>query len=96
MSAYVMAQVDVKDAAAYEDYKKRVPATVAKFGGTFIARGGEIENLEGDWAPKRMVIIKFPDLATAKAWWSSEEYAKPKAMRQAASVGSLIVVEGVA
>ena len=95
MSAYVLVQVDVHDPGRYEDYKRMVPPSFEKFGGRFLARGGATETLEGSWSPKRMVIVEFPDVARAKAWWASEEYAAAKALRQATARTEMIVVSGV-
>ena len=96
MPAYVIASVDVKDPARYEEYRKMVLPTIQAFGGRFLARGGKIDSLEGPWQPNRIVIVEFPSVERAKAWWSSPEYAPAKALRQQTSDGSLIVIEGVA
>jgi uncharacterized protein (DUF1330 family) len=93
--AYVIANVTVTDAAGYEAYRRLVPASIEKFGGRFLARGGEIEVLEGDWRPGRLVILEFPSAEQAKAWWHSPEYAEARAIRQATSEGTLIVLQGV-
>lgn len=95
MPAYVIAEVDVTDAAAYEDYRKQVPAVVAKYGGKFVVRGGKVETLEGSWSPKRIVVLEFPSVEQAQKWYRSSEYAPLIALRQRASRGKLIVVEGV-
>jgi uncharacterized protein (DUF1330 family) len=95
MSAYVVVQVDVRDPVRYEDYKRLVPASLAKYGGRFIVRGGKTETLEGTWSPRRFVMLEFPDVERAKAWWASAEYAEAKALRQATSQTEMIVVEGV-
>jgi len=94
MAAYIVVQVDVKDPSRYERYKSMVPPTLAKYGGRFIVRGGNTATLEGDWAPKRFVIVEFPSLEQAKAWWASPEYAEAKAMRQATAETQMIVAEG--
>ncbi len=94
--AYIVAQVDVHDPEKYEEYRKQVPATIAKYGGEYIARGGTVETLEGADPLPRIVIIKFDSLEKAKAWHASDEYAKPKAVRQAASESRLFVIEGAA
>lgn len=94
MSAYVIAEVDVADPTAYEDYRKQVPATVAKYGGRFIVRGGKVEALEGGWSPKRLVVLEFPSVEQAQKWYRSSEYAPLIALRQNASRGKLILVEG--
>ena len=95
MAAYVIAIVDVKDPVRYEAYRKGVLPTIVAHGGRFLARGGTVHRLEGDWAPSRLVIVEFPTVEHAKAWWNSPEYADLKALRQATSEGSLVVLEGV-
>lgn len=94
MSAYVIAEIEVVDPAAYEEYRKQVPAVVAKFGGKFIVRGGKVEPREGGWAPKRIVVVEFPSMAQAQKWYDSPEYAPLIQLRQKASKGKLILVEG--
>lgn len=95
MSAYVLAIVDIKDPVRYEAYRQMVTPTITAFGGRFIVRGGAIDVLEGAWAPRRVVVLEFPSVERAKAWWSSPEYSEAKAIRQATSEGTLIVIEGV-
>jgi uncharacterized protein (DUF1330 family) len=95
MAAYVIAQVEVTDPHTFEQYRREVPTTLAPFQGRFIVRGGESCTLEGDWRPKRLVVIEFPDRAAAQAWWESEAYAAPKALRQRAARTQLVVVDGV-
>jgi uncharacterized protein (DUF1330 family) len=88
--------VDVKitDPSRYEDYKKLTPGSLIPFDGKFIVRGGQCETLEGSWKPGRIVVLEFPSLAKARAWWSSEGYAPAKSLRQSASITQMIVVEG--
>ncbi len=95
MAAYIIVQVDVKDPARYERYKSLVPPSFQKYGGRFVVRGGKTETLEGDWAPKRFVIVEFPSVEQAKAWWASPEYAEAKALRQATAETQMIVAEGL-
>jgi uncharacterized protein (DUF1330 family) len=94
MAGYVIADVNVLDPVKYEEYRKLVMPTLANYGGEFVVRGGEHETLEGAWQPGRLVILRFESVERAKAWWSSAEYDGPKALRQSASEGSLVVVEG--
>ncbi|MBO0774907.1 MAG: DUF1330 domain-containing protein [Actinobacteria bacterium] len=94
MPAYVIANVDVRDAAAYREYTQLVPGTLEPFGGRFIVRGGESERLEGDWQPARLVVVEFPSADHARRWYASEAYTAAKAIRQRASSGSLILVPG--
>jgi uncharacterized protein (DUF1330 family) len=93
--AYVIANIDVKDPVRYADYRQMVPASIEKYGGRFVARGGSIDVLEGDWHPTRLVIVEFPSAARAREWWDSAEYAEAKALRQATSTGTLLILEGV-
>jgi uncharacterized protein (DUF1330 family) len=95
MPAYVLANVTVTDPVRYEDYRRLVTPTVEKFGGRFIARGGRIEVLEGEWRPQRLVILEFPSVEQARAWWHSPEYSEARQIRQATSEGTLLILEGV-
>jgi uncharacterized protein (DUF1330 family) len=95
MAAYVMVNIDVTDPARYADYIAVAGATVAAFGGEYLARGGAAQRLEGSWNPKRVVILRFDSVEAAKAWWSSDAYAGPKAMRQAAAITDMMLVDGV-
>jgi uncharacterized protein (DUF1330 family) len=96
MPAYVFANIEVTDPVLYEEYRKGVPATIAQYGGRYAARGGAATGLEGGYAPKRVVILEFPSLERAKAWWDSPEYRPLREIRQRASRGDLIVVDGLA
>jgi uncharacterized protein (DUF1330 family) len=95
MPAYVIAEVTVTDPPAMEEYRKQVPATLAKYGGRFVVRGGAIQTLEGDWKPSRLVVIEFPSRADAQRWYDSEEYRAPKALRMRAGRTNLVIVDGV-
>jgi uncharacterized protein (DUF1330 family) len=95
VAVYVIANVEVKDPVRYEDYRRMVPPSIAQYGGRFVARGGSIEVLEGDWHPTRLVLVEFPSAERARAWWNSPEYAEAKALRQATSKGTLLILEGV-
>jgi len=94
MAAYIVVEVEVRDAARYENYKGMVPPSLAPYGGRFLVRGGNVETLEGRWSPKRLVIVEFPSVENAKAWWAGAEYAEAKALRQATADTQMIVVEG--
>jgi uncharacterized protein (DUF1330 family) len=95
MAAYVIANLEVTDPVRYAEYRQQVPATVAAYGGRFLVRGGEHEVVEGDWSPRRLVVLEFPSLAQARRWYESEEYRGPKAIRLAAASTNAIIVEGV-
>ena len=95
MAAYVINDMQVTDPGMLEEYKAISPATVARYGGKFLARGGVCEMLEGDWMPKRLVILEFPDLQAARSWLDSAEYAPARRLRQLASKSNLVVIEGL-
>ena len=96
MSAYLIAEIEVLDATGYAGYRKLVGATLADFGGRFLVRGGDAETLEGDWRPQRIVIIEFPSVERARAWWSSPDYGAARAIRQRTATTRMIVAAGVA
>lgn len=93
MGALVIVDVRVTDPERFDKYKQLVPATLERYGGRFLARGGRVEMLEGDWSPQRIVVLEFPTLERAKAWWASEEYRLPKEMRMASAETRMIAVE---
>ena len=95
MVAYVINDMEVTDPQLLDEYKKLSPATVVQYGGRFLARGGQMETLEGTRSPKRLVILEFPSIAQAKAWVNSPEYAPARRVRQKASRSNIIVVDGV-
>jgi uncharacterized protein (DUF1330 family) len=94
MPAYVIGEIEVVDPAAYEQYRKQVLAVVTKYQGRFLVRGGKVEPKEGGWTPKRIVVLEFPSLAQAQKWYDSPEYRPLIALRQKASKGKLIIVDG--
>lgn len=95
MPAYIYANVEVTDPVAYETYRARVPALIAAHGGRYLVRGGTCEMLEGGASPQRQVILEFPDMAHLKAFYGAPEYQALIAIRQGASRGTLLAVEGV-
>jgi len=95
MTGYVIAEIHVKDAALFEEYRKRVPDTIARYGGRYLVRGGAVESTEGGWAPKRLVVLEFPSVEDARRWYHSPEYAPLLAMRQKAAETKAVIVEGV-
>lgn len=95
MAAYVIADIEITDPNAYEEYRQKVPATIAKYGGRYVARGGRVEALEGGWSPKRIAMLEFPSLERALEWYRSADYQPLVKIRQKASRGKLVVVEGL-
>jgi len=94
MAAYVILDVTVNDQAGYEEYKKLGAPTIAAYGGRPIARGGKTEVLEGEWRPRRMIMIEFKDAEAAKRWWGSPEYSEAKKLRHASAVTNAVLLEG--
>ncbi len=95
MAAYLIANVEVTDPVAYEEYRRLAPAAIAAHGGRYLARGGATAVLEGEVAAHRLVILEFPDMARLKAFYQSAEYQPLVAMRQRAARSSFVAVEGV-
>ncbi len=95
MPAYVIADLKITDPETYARYVEVVPATIAAYGGRYVARGGATERLDGDWEPNRVVILEFESMKQAKAWWNSDDYHGPRAIRQSSARSRIILVEGV-
>ena len=95
MAAYFVVDIDIYDPAAIEEYRKRVPPTIKKYGGRFLVRGGNFTILEGTWLPKRLAILEFPSVEQAKRWYDSVEYRDLKALRFKAAKTNLILVKGI-
>jgi uncharacterized protein (DUF1330 family) len=94
MSAYIIARVQVTDWEQYREYTKATPAAIERFGGRFVVRGGEMITLEGPQETGRVVIIEFPSLDQAKAFYHSEEYSRAKKLREGAATGQFLAIEG--
>lgn len=96
MAAYLIADTNVTDPEGYERYKALARPIAERFGGEYVARGGELFVDDDDlWAPRRLVVIRFPDLATAKEFLASDDYEPVKAMRREFAESTVVVVEGV-
>ncbi len=95
MPAYVLVQIAVHDAQTYERYKQLAPPSIAHYGGRYLVRGGGTEVLQGTWQPPRLVLLEFPTVEQARAWWASPEYAAAKALRHASAHTMMLLVEGL-
>jgi len=95
MAAYMIVDLDVSDAVAYEEYKTKVPALIQKHGGKYLVRGGKFTVLEGDWKPTRLVLFEFPNTAAVQALFDDPEYQPLKALRQRVAKTDIVVVEGL-
>ena len=95
MSAYVIAQIDITDPDLFKKYGEQVSTVVEHYGGRYIVRGGSMDNMEGALARGRLVVIEFDSQEAAKRWYTSPEYAPLIALRQKASEGEVVIVEGL-
>lgn len=95
MPAYALVNIDVQDPKAYEEYRSRSLATVQKFGGRFIVRGGKWEVKEGDWQPKRVIVLEFPDMDTMRRWYDSADYQAIIPYRSGCAKTDMVFVEGL-
>ena len=95
MPAYIIANVEVTDPGKYETYKSLAQAAIAAHGGRYLVRGGASEVIEGAFPGSRFVILEFPDLATARTFAASADYAAAKAEREGAAVMNMVIIEGL-
>lgn len=96
MPAYVIVETDIHDPDQYERYKQASPGAVAAGGGRFLARGGELSVLEGDWHPKRLVVLEFENLDAAERFYASPIYQEAKRLREGAASLNMVAVDGIA
>jgi len=92
--AYVIVDVEVSDPDLYEEYKQLSTATAQQYGGRFLVRGGEVDVVEGDWRPHRLVVLEFDDEDAARRWYDSPEYTEARAVRHRAARSSLVLARG--
>jgi uncharacterized protein (DUF1330 family) len=92
---YVVADIEVQDPDAYEEYKTLSTRAVDAYGGHWLVRGGAVDGLEGDWRPNRLVVIEFDDEDAARRWYDSPEYTEARGVRQRCAESSLMLVQGV-
>jgi uncharacterized protein (DUF1330 family) len=96
LAAFLIVEIaEVHDEVAYAKYREALSPDLAAAGGTYLVRGGQVEVLEGDWRPKRIVVVRFDSAEAARRWWKGSAYAEVKAMRQRSTTTNLILVEGV-
>ena len=96
MVAYIVVDAEISDPAKYEEYKKLAPQAIAKFGGRYLARGGQTVTLEGDWRPGRVIVLEFPSLEAARNFYTSIEYTAARRARAGAVKMQMVAVDGVA
>ena len=96
MSAYVISEVEVRDAAGFEAYRTIAAKAIAQYGGRYLVRGGAASVVEGSPLPKTIIVVEFPTMERLREWYASPEYAEALKVRQTAIDRRLIFVEGVA
>ena len=95
MAGYLVAQLQVTDPDAFEEYRAAVPAVIARFDGRYLIRGGKIDAKEGVWPAPRLVVLEFPDVQRAHEFYDSPEYQEILPLRLKASTGTVAIVEGI-
>lgn len=96
MVAYLLVEAKVSDRLAYETYKKLAEAAITKYQGRYLARGGRVEVLEGNWAkPERLVVVEFDSVEQAKKFYNSPEYGAAREARKEAASMNMLVVQGL-
>ena len=94
-SAYIIANVRVTDPAQYEEYKRLSTLAMQAHGAQVRVRGGEVQVLEGDWQPDRMVVLEFPSTEQARRFYDSAEYKRAREARAGAAVMRMVLVDGI-
>jgi uncharacterized protein (DUF1330 family) len=95
MRGYVIADVEVTDPELFEQYRAQVSATIAKYGGRYLVRGGKTESPEGGWTPRRLIVLEFESLARAKEWYDSPEYRPLIELRKRSAKTQIVFSEGM-
>ena len=95
MSAYVISEVEVRDAEAMDAYRSLAARTIAQYGGRYLVRGGLSETVEGGPPANTLIIVEFPSMACARQWYASPEYAEALKLRRSALDRRLVFVEGI-
>jgi len=95
MPAYLIANVDIKNPEKFKDYMKATPAVIKQFGGKFLVRGGGFEICEGNWNPKRLVVVEFESMQKAKQFYNSPEYKAIIDLRQSSAYTEWVFVDGL-
>jgi uncharacterized protein (DUF1330 family) len=95
VAAYLIADLEITDAATMAEYRKAVVPTFEKYGAKVIAGLGRFEVLEGSWNPKSTVIIEFPSYERLKEWYACDEYKAVKPLRERSAKSNIVITEGV-
>lgn len=94
IAAYLISDVTVRNAEVFQTYRSRAAEAIAKYGGRYLARGGEVQTLEGAWNPRNIIVVEFRSIEQTRAWYQSPEYASALEVRDVALERNLILVDG--
>jgi len=95
MPVYMIVEAkEIMDKDKYAEYVRRAPATIAAFGGRYLARGGEVNILAGDWQPCRLIIVEFASMENFRCWWQSPEYRAIARLREESARTNAVLIEG--
>ena len=95
MAAYLIVDLTVHDMERYEAYKRAVPKFIEKHGGEYIVRGSELEVIEGNWRPNRLVVMRFPNRQAIRNFFNDPEYQPLAALRREVATTNSIAVDGI-
>ena len=95
MPAYVISEVEMRDAAGFEAYRTIAAKTIARYGGRYLVRGGAAEAAEGGPPPKGLIVVEFPSMERLREWYASPEYGEALKVRATALERRLLFVEGL-
>ncbi len=95
MAGYVITDVEITDAERYAEFMEKVTPTIENHGGKFVARGGAVDVIEGNWSPPRLAILEFGSVGQVREWLNSTEYSELNELRTGSSNINMVVVEGV-
>jgi uncharacterized protein (DUF1330 family) len=95
MVAYLIADLDIRDPEGFREYREGASAFIAKHGGEFLALGSELEVLEGNWQPHRLVLLRFPSKQAIRDFFADPEYAALKEVRRQTSKTIAVTMDGI-
>ena len=96
MAAYLVVDITaIHDEQTYARYRSQVSSGLEAAGGRYLVRGGDVEVIEGDWRPGRMVIVRFDSMEAAQRWWASPEYEPLRQLRQTSASTNMVLVQGL-
>lgn len=94
MPGYLIANIEVTNPAGFDEYRQKVAPLIAQFGGRYLVRGGEVKNLEGALAIRRLVVLEFPSMEAAQRFYDSAEYQPLLKLRLASTKSDVVLAAG--